>query len=305
MEYAVQTRGGYPLILETARWAEQRGLAALALPDHYLDVFGDPSESPAYDHFIHFAALARETQGIELVSLLAPVTFRHPAVLYKMGVTLDEVSDGRFTLGVGAGWFDEEFDLFGLEYPAQRELLDRREDAMRYLRTALMPGPSGYEGEFYRLGEFDPQPQPKNLRLLIGGAGKVETPRVAGTYADEFNIYACPPEDFALKATRARQAAEKAGRDPQSLLISSAGPAIAAPDQSSYERLRDQMAELAGVEVGRLEGGYRKRRYPTGWGDQPVKGMAELEEAGCQRYYLQMFQGDPADYDMILDTYQA
>lgn len=304
MQYAVQTRGAYPIILETARWAEARDLVALALPDHYLDVFGDASDAPAYDHFIHFAALARETEKLELVSLLAPVTFRHPAVLYKMGVTLDEVSDGRFTLGVGAGWFDDEFELFGLPYPPQRELLDRREDAMRYLRAALSHG-AGHEGEFYRLAEFDPKPDPQNLRLLIGGGGKVETPRVAGEYADEFNIYACPPEDFALKASRARQAAEDAGRDPEKLLISSAGPAIAAPDQSSYERLRDQMAELAGVEVGRLEGGYRKRQYPAGWGSQAAERMAALEEAGCQRFYLQMFLGDPADYDMILDTYRT
>ena len=73
--------------------------------------------APAYDHLIHLASLARETSKIELVSLLSPVTFRHPAVYYKMGVTLDEVSNGRFTMGIGTGWLDEEFTLFDLPYP--------------------------------------------------------------------------------------------------------------------------------------------------------------------------------------------
>jgi alkanesulfonate monooxygenase SsuD/methylene tetrahydromethanopterin reductase-like flavin-dependent oxidoreductase (luciferase family) len=288
MEFAVQTRGGYDLILATARWAEKEGLAALALPDHYLDVYGNPSEAPAFDHFIHFAALARDTESLELVSLLAPVTFRHPAVLYKMGVTLDEISGGRFTLGVGAGWFDEEFELFGLDYPSQRELLDRRLDAMRYLAAAIRPGAVGHDGEFYQLAEFDPQPHPKRLRLLIGGGGMVETPTVAGEYADEFNIYACPVDDFRVKVKRAREAAEAAGRDPDNLLISSAGPAVAAQSESAYERLKNTMADLLDIEPGRLAGGYRKRGYPHGFGDQPAEMIATLEEAGCQRFYLRV-----------------
>ena len=102
MDLAVQTRGDWELSWSAARWAEDRGLAAIALPDHYLER-GDQTDGPAYDHLIHLAALARETSKIELVSLVSPVTFRHPAVFYKMAVTLDEISAGRFTMGVGTG----------------------------------------------------------------------------------------------------------------------------------------------------------------------------------------------------------
>ena len=305
MEFAVQTRGSYNTILKAAQWAERRKLSAIALPDHYLPVLGDASGDAAFDHFIHFAALARDTETLDLVCLVAPVTFRHPAVLYKIGVTLDELSNGRFTMGVGTGWYEEEFELFGIDYPSERERLERREEAMAYLAAAIAPEPRGFAGEYYTLSEFDPQPHPENLRLAIGGGGMVKTPRVAGMYADEFNIYACPPEDFLVKVERTREAAEKAGRDPDDILITSAGPAIAGPTKADYVRLRDHMAELTGVDPGRIDSGYEKRKYPHGYGEKPAEMLAALEEVGCQRYYLQMFAGGPDDSDMILDSYQG
>ncbi len=305
MEFAVQTRGSYDTILTAARWAERRKLSAIALPDHYLPVLGDASGDEAFDHFIHFAALARDTETLDLVCLVAPVTLRHPAVLYKIGVTLDELSNGRFTMGVGTGWYEEEFELFGIDYPSERERLERREEALAYLAAAIAPEARGFAGEYYTLSKFDPQPHPENLRLAIGGGGMVKTPRVAGMYADEFNIYACPPEDFLVKVERTREAAEKAGRDPDDILITSAGPAIAGPTEADYVRLRDNMAELTGVDPGRIDSGYEKRRYPHGYGEKPAEMIAALEEVGCQRYYLQMFAGGPDDYDMILDTYQG
>lgn len=305
MEFAVQTRGSMRHIRSVAHWAESQDLAAIALPDHYLPVFGDASEGPAYDHFIHLAALATETKSIELVCLVAPVGFRHPAVLYKMGVTLDEISNGRFTLGVGTGWYEEEFKLFGLDYPSEKVRIQQRHEALAYLSGAIHGEGNGYDGEHFQLAEFKPKPAPQNLRLLTGGAGMVKTPLAAGTYADEFNIYACPPEDFRVKVERTREAAEAAGRDPESILISCAGPAVAGPEKADYERLRDEMAGLVGVDAGRIDGGYRKRKYPTGWGSTPSEMVAELEDLGCSRYYLQMFVGNEDDRDMVLSTYRG
>ncbi|MEX0698511.1 MAG: LLM class flavin-dependent oxidoreductase, partial [Acidimicrobiia bacterium] len=98
MDVALQLRGSYAEVLGAARWAEAEGLVALAMPDHYLA--GTDPTLPAYDHLVQFAGLARETNHIELVNLVSPVTFRHPAVYAKMAVTLAEMSDNRFVLGL-------------------------------------------------------------------------------------------------------------------------------------------------------------------------------------------------------------
>jgi alkanesulfonate monooxygenase SsuD/methylene tetrahydromethanopterin reductase-like flavin-dependent oxidoreductase (luciferase family) len=301
MQLAIQVRNDFNYVLRSARWAEDNGLVALGLPDHYLARGSEP-ERPGYDHLIHLAGLARETSRLELCLVVAPVTFRHPAVLYKAGVTLDEISGGRFTLGVGTGWLDEEFTLFGLPYPDLGERFELLEEAMEYLRNAITPGAHGFDGEHYRLAEFDPYPHPENLRLLVGGGGKVKTPRIAGRFADEYNIYACPPDDYREKAETARDHARKAGRDPETILFSTACPAVAAAKESDYRRLLEQLAQLTGQETAHIEKTYDERGYPHGYGSKPAEMLAALEEAGCQRFYVQAFAADVDDYEIIFEA---
>ncbi len=304
MELAVQTRGPWDQISATARWAEEMGLAAIALPDHYLER-GDELTTPAFDHYIHLAALARETSGIELASLVSPVNFRHPAVLYKMAVTLDEISGGRFALGVGVGWMTEEFTLFGFEYPDRSTRYEMLDECFAYIRAALDPTEAPFEGKHYQLGEFDPHPHPANLRLLVGGGGPVKTPRLAGLYADEFNIYAGHPDYFVTMATTAREWAEQAGRDPSAMFLSSASPAVAARKQSDYRRILELHATKTKSTPEHIEAVYEERGYPHGSGTKASEMLAALGEAGCQRFYMQMFVRDLSILDTVFEAYRG
>lgn len=303
MELAVQMRDAWAGTRAAATWAESRGLAAFAMPDHYLRRPSAP-EDDAFDHLTHLAALAASTDRIDLVSLVSPVTFRHPAVLLKVAVTIDDISGGRFTLGVGTGWLDAEFELFGIPYPDTATRYEMLEESLGYLRAALAPGPTPFEGRHYRLAGFDPHPHPANLRLLVGGSGAVKTPNLAGTYADEFNIYACPPAEFAAKAATARSAAERSSRDPDAVLMSGTGPAVGAVDADVYHDLLSRMAELTGSPTEHIEATYLKRGWPHGPGLQAARMLNELEDAGCERYYLQMFGPVDLDaYDAVLAAY--
>ncbi|MFQ5523094.1 MAG: LLM class flavin-dependent oxidoreductase [Acidimicrobiia bacterium] len=303
MEFGVQTRGNWNHVLAVARWAEERGLSAIALPDHYLQR-GDDLSKPAWDHLVHLAALATQT-GLELVSLVSPVTFRHPAVYYKMGATIDEISEGRFTLGLGAGWLEEEFEAYGLPFPELKVRMDMVEEAMAYLRAAITPGAHGYEGTHYRLASFDPHPRPANLRLMMGGAGKPRSRRIAARYADEYNLYACPPERFRTVRENLRTELEAVARRPDEIFWTSAGPALAAKKETDYRRLLEAFAEFTSQTTARIEEVFEERGYPHGSGGKPAEMIAALEEAGCQRYFPQIFGSDLADYDLILDAYQG
>lgn len=301
MQLALQVRNSYSYVRESALWAEQNDLAAVALPDHYLQRGDDPA-LPGYDHLVHLAALAETTDSIELVCLVSPITFRHPAVLYKMAITIDEISGGRFTLGVGAGWLEEEFTLFGLPYPGRKERFEMVEEALGYLRAAITPGPHGFQGKHFQLAEFDPHPHPSDLRLLIGGSGKVKTPRIAGRFADEFNIYACPPDDYRQKAETARSHAREAGRDPEAILLSAASPALAAVGEADYRGLLAALAEKTDSTPDRIEEVYEERGYPHGSGSKPSEMLAALEEAGCDRYYAQAFALSVDQYDLVFEA---
>lgn len=306
MEFGVQTRGNWEYVYSTAQWAEARGLKALALPDHYLQR-GDDREKPAWDHLVHLSALAAVTKTLDLVSLVSPVTFRHPGVLYKMGVTLDEISNGRFVLGLGAGWMEEEFESFGLPYPDLKTRMQMYEEAMAYIRTAIEPGAQGFNGKHYQLEEFDPKPRPSNLRLMGGGAGKPKARRIVALYGDEYNLYATTPDRYREVRDLTRAEAAEAGRDPDDIFWSSASPGLAAKKDSDYKRILEQLAVRTSQSTDHIEDVYENRGYPHGPGSKAAEMIAALEEAGCQRYYPQVFasEEDRADFDIILDAYQG
>lgn len=305
MEFGVQVRGDWKHVLMTARWAETRDdVAAIALPDHYLQR-GDQLEKPAWDHLIHLAALARETDRLELVSLVSPVTFRHPAVLLKIGVTIDEVSNGRFTLGLGAGWLEEEFTKFGLPFPDLGTRMDMYEETMAYLRAAITPGVHGFDGVHYQLAAFDPHPHPTHLRLMGGGAGGRKARRIVAKYGDEYNLYGSSPEEFEAIREATRSEAQSIGRDPDEIKWSSAGPGVAAKKGSDYRRMLDGIGQLTGKSAEHIEKVWSERGYPHGPGSKAAEMIAALEEAGCNRFYPQLFlqKGGPSDFDIVIDAY--
>ena len=301
MEYGLAVAGNYDKVLDGARFAEARGLTAIALPDHYLLSLNDEEarNTPAPDAFVQLGGLARETTDIELIMQVAPITFRHPAVLAKMAVTLDQMSGGRFVLGVGTGWLEREHEVFGLPFPPTAERFELLEDALGYLRAAFDPDAPGYDGTHFSLEAFPLSPAPLDrLRLLVGGTGKHKTPRLAGTFADEFNVY--PGADMADRIARCRAAAIDTGRDPEGIRLSSSGQVIAAETTSDFEALMDERAANAGLSRDELEAYFEKRQTPRGTYEQVRAELDRMESLGVSRFY---FQGifTPGDMGTLLD----
>lgn len=288
MEFALQTSGTYADVLAAARFSEQRGLPAIALPDHYLMALDEDEAkvTPASDALIQLAGLARDTTDLGLVVLVSPVTFRHPAVLVKTAITIDRMSGGRFTLGIGTGWMDREHEVFGLAYPPLSERFDMLEESLAYARAALSGEPIGYSGEHYTLEAFPISPRPTGtIKLLVGGRGASKTPRLAGTYADEFNVSL--GKDLGGRIGRAREAATAAGRDPNALALSSAGPVVGAVAESDLEHRLGALAADGGVTKDELAEQLRRRQALVGTHGQLRERFAELEDLGITRFYLQ------------------
>lgn len=301
MEFGLQTNGNYDTLLEAARFAQDRGMAALALPDHYLLALDEESAraTPANDAFAQFAGLARDTAGLDLVALVSPVTFRHPAVLVKTAITIHNMSGGRFRLGVGTGWFDLEHDVFGLPYPDMAERYAMLEEALGYIRAALDPEAPGFQGERYRLMPFPLNPAPvSTLPLVVGGRGPHKTPALAGRYADEFNVY--PGHDLADRIARARSAAAEAGRDPSSLFLSTSGQVIGADTEAELQAILDERAAEAGMTRAELDEYVALRNSPIATWDRLAEMLAEWEALGIERFY---FQGnwDPVETPRVVD----
>lgn len=180
-----QVGGSYSELRDLARWAEDQGIDAFARSDHFLN---QDASAPSTDALTTYGGLAEATHSIQLVVLVTPLTFRHPAVIAKTAATLDEMSGGRFALGVGTGWMQSEHDAFGLDLPPLAERFDRLGETLAYVHAAFTSN-EGFEGRYYHLDPIDVLPRPASVPIVVGGSGPKKTPTYAGQFADEYNLF--------------------------------------------------------------------------------------------------------------------
>jgi len=305
MQYGLQCVGGtYAEILEWARWAEAHGLSGFAIPDHYIRGVRPEVGAVALDALAVMSGLARDTDSIELVLLVSPITWRHPAVLAKTYATIDDMSGGRFTFGVGTGWLEKEHELFGIPFPDARTRFEMLEEVLQYLRSAFSEPPQSFHGEHYAFEAFDMNPRP-DLKLLVGGTGAVRTPTLAGRYCNEFNSSFALDEEYRAKVRIARDAAAEAGRDPDALLISSSGVLIAGDTDAEYRVRLERSAEMVGSSTDQLEEGLQRRNSPRGTWTEVGEILSGFERAGMQRFWIQAFGDDPDDLTHAMERLGA
>ncbi len=202
----------YSEIRETAQLAETLGFDSAWLFDHLLYRDPDQPSFGIWECWTMISALADATANIELGTLVACTQFRNPAILAKMAITLDEISNGRFTLGLGAGWNYPEFLAFGIPY---QNRVSRFHEALSIIQPLLKTGKVNYSGRFYEAIDCEIRPfgpSERGPKLLIGGEG----PRMinlTAQYADLWNIGLAKLETFKAKNKALKQACENVGRD--------------------------------------------------------------------------------------------
>lgn len=278
-----QLGGTYDEILAVARWAERHGLVAFARSDHYGWTDGDPR--PATDAFATLAGLARDTATIRLTVLVSPLTFRHPAVIAKNAATIDQMSNGRFDLGIGTGWMGSEHRRYGIPFPEPAERFERFEDSLGYLRAAFDGRP--HAGTFFSLSTEAWPGRTGPLPIVIGGSGPRRTPRVAGTYADEYNMVIDEPHEMRDRIARMRRAAEHAGRDPESITISVMSQVFSGRDEDEYRQNLEDAAAFWHEDVDEFEHRARNRGLPMGMRPAVEARLDELADLGVDKLYLQ------------------
>jgi F420-dependent oxidoreductase-like protein len=294
----------YDQIVDLAQLAERLGLDGFSRSDHYG--FLDMEPAHATDAFATLGGLARETERIQLCVLVSPITFRHPAVLAKMAATIDEMSGGRLALGIGTGWMEQEHQAYGIDFYDVNGRFERLEEALAYLHHAFGRRSGGFDGDHYRFHAQEVLPAPTGpLPIIVGGSGERRTPRLAGTYADEFNLGIRPPDAMRLRIDRAREAASTAGRDPDSLRISVMTGAIVGSTESSFQANLERIVAADPFErsADDLTTSYTERGLPFGTGDQVAEVMGRLRDVGVARVYYQTF--GPYEHDLIEETVEV
>lgn len=272
-----------------ARAVEDLGFIGLYRSDHYTNA--NPPDKESLELWVSLTWLASHTQRIEFGPLVSPVSFRHPTMTARMAAAVDDLSGGRLTLGLGAGWQEREHTNYGwdlLDVPARfARFAEGLEVITRLLRS---DAPVDYNGAYYQLREaiLLPRPQrPGGPPILIGGNGPRRTLPLVVQHAAEWNAVFAPAARLRELNHQLDKLLLANGRSPDSVRRSL---------MTGCWFARDHTAVQARLNArGRTFAQARSAGLVVGTGNQIVEQLGELAEAGVQRVMLQWLDLDDID----------
>ena len=288
-----QQGASYGGLLAVAVRAETLGFGAFFRSDHFL-AMGDGDGLPGpTDAWVTLGGIARETSTIRLGTLVTSMTFRLPGPLAISVAQVDDMSNGRVELGLGAGWYQQEHEAYGIPFPPLGERFDRLEEQLEII-TGMWSTPVGktFEspGGHYPVTASPALPKPVQspLPIVIGGGGPKRTPALAARFATEFNTPFVPIEFFTAQCDRVRAACTSIDRDPATMAFSAALVVCVGADEAELER--------RAAAIGRKPGELRTNGV-AGTPDEAAATIRQWAEAGAERIYLQVL--DLADLDHL------
>ena len=293
MEVAIMIEGQNGLNWQ--RWqrmaiaVEDLGFVGLYRSDHYTNM--DPPDKDSLELWVSLTWLASHTRRIEFGPLVSPVSFRHPTMLARMASAVDDLSGGRLTLGMGAGWQEREHTNYGwdlLDIPGR---FARLEEGLQVVTHLLQSDdPVDFQGSYYRLREGILLPRPQRAGgppILVGGNGPKRTLPLAARYAQEWNGVYITPEQFAERNQRLDELLEENGRSVQDVRRSLMAGCIFGRNTVELEgKLAEENHSAAEL---------RQNGLAVGTGNEIVDQLGQWAEAGVQRIMLQWLNLDDLD----------
>ena len=219
--FAPQVGAPFSLIKERAQLADRLGYDSIWFVDHMWS-----RGMPDLDHldaWTVMSATAAVTERLRIGTLVLCNSYRNPALLAKMASSLDQVSNGRFLLGLGAGWMDEEYRAYGYPFPSARVRIEQLEEALNIIKRLFTEPRASFQGKYYAVEEAVNHPKPVQKPyppILIGGAGELRLLRVVAEHA---NIWNCPnnvAHELEHKREVLNRHCDAVGRDPDEIEVS-------------------------------------------------------------------------------------
>ena len=186
--------------------------------DHFYPT-SEPFDGPCLEGWTMLAALAQATSRLQLGCMVSAVPYRHPAVIANMAATIDIISGGRFVLGLGAGWHEEESAAYGLPLGTMKERMDRFEEGVEVVLSLLTKDETTFEGQYYQLvnARCEPKGPQQPPPLVIGGVGKRRTLRVVARHAQMWDSLFIPPAEWPALHQVLVEHCEDIGRNPSEI----------------------------------------------------------------------------------------
>jgi len=279
----IQTGVNFEHIREVVLRCEELGYDSIWLNDHFFTSSYfyplPPPSAPYYECWVTLSALATITEKIRLGTLCTNISFRNPALLAKMAGCLDAISKGRLELGLGAGWFGEEFTAYGVPFPKTHVRAEKLKEVIEIVRRMWTEEKVSYKGVHYTLeGAYcSPKPVQKSpLPILVGARGSRHMLRVVSSHADHWNIQTpITPQQYRRKVQTVERYCQEIGRDPTSIARSLWAGTIIGEDEQEFARAIEELKPPHPF--------YMKGRI-AGTPDQCIERIREFVELGVTTF---------------------
>ncbi|GGM68224.1 alkanesulfonate monooxygenase SsuD/methylene tetrahydromethanopterin reductase-like flavin-dependent oxidoreductase (luciferase family) [Halarchaeum rubridurum] len=286
-----------------ARRLEGAGFEWVSVMDHLWQLpFVGVRDEPFFDAYTTLPALARETGSMDLSALVTSPHYRNPAMLGRQLATLDHASGGRAVLGIGAGWFEEEYDAYGFDFPEIPTRVHQLRDTVNLVRAMWTEeSPVTFESDYHDVEELYLEPKPVQdggPDVLVGGGGEDLTLKAVADLADRWNVPGVSPEAFAHKLDVLEGYCEDFGTDYDAIEKTVLQTVIVRDDEDDahavYEDLQNETAAADPTPRGEYRG-------LVGTPAQVKAGIERFEAEGAEMVMLRAERNDPETIDRLVE----
>lgn len=264
------------LSLEETLPALRGHIASLWMTDHF---FWD--DEPTFEAWTVIAYLAARWPEFKIGPIVLGQSYRNPALMAKMGATLQALSQGNFIMAVGAGWKEDEYHAYGYPYPRPGVRVEQLEDTLEIIkRMWTEPGPVSYQGKHYSITNAYCEPKPSPVPPILVGGGGGKTMLLAARYADWWSIPDANFADYRAKVQLLHQHCQSIGRDPASLRL------------TWFGRLVVGQTEAEAIQRG---GQWTAQNAFVGTAVQVVEQMQQFIDLGVDYFMLEILGVDQPD----------
>ena len=237
----------FGMVVAQAKAAEEAGFDRVLVMDHFYQLPGiGAHDEPMIECYTLLSALAQHTSRVRLSALVTGNTYRNPTLLAKTITALDHVSGGRATLGLGAGWFEQEHNSLGYEFGTFSERFEKLEEALQIIVPMLRGETVTFHGKYYSVTDAVNSPAPiSRVPVMIGGSGEKKTLRMVAQYADESNLSSGAMEEIPRKLEAMAAHCERLGRDRSEITVTKLTMVFLAP---TMEEAEADLREIAAVK---------------------------------------------------------
>ncbi len=298
MRFGIKTgqgQSGYTYDELSSVWSksEELGFDSAWLHDHLLGVsLVDRASDPCLEAYTTLAALARDTKRLRIGVMVTCVGYRNPAYLAKMGATVDRISNGRFVMGVGAGWHEAEYAAYGYDFLPLPDRLGQLKETLKILRMMWTEDGTSFAGRHFSItnATCNPKPVQAHLPVWVGvSTGTRTLPRYAVELADGLNTVA-EPKLCGKIVERAEEVRKEMKRD-RSEVTYSAQPLLLAGTDSEVEQIVQKEAERMGMSPNGYRKKLREKGCIVGTPEHCAEELRAYARAGVE-YLIPMIIGD-------------